>query len=419
MLKAIFQTATLRHSAITTTATIINGVLGAFFYILLARFLGPSDFGLVVLTITMMTLVADVADLGVSTGLVRFVPYYLHTQKEKAFRFLKLGLKIKTLTGIAVFLIGIMIAPAIATLVFNKEEVTTPLRIGFLGVCGAMLFSYIISSLQSLQKFVHWGILQILINFLRVAVIIVLFILQALSVSSGLITYIVLPFLGFFLGLLLLPTRSFLKIEDEQKVLKQFFQFNKWVALFTILAAFSSRLDTFLSAKLLSTFELGIYSAANQLASVVPQIVGSIGAVAAPKFASFTTKHDMLTYFKKLQVMVLILAGLGILIILLSFYLIPLIYGNAYQAATPVFIVLFCAMLIFLISLPTHISILYFFSKPQIFVLIALGHLMIMGVGGYILISLHGIVGAAVAVFLGMVFGFLAPLIWFLHKIKR
>lgn len=419
MFQSILKTATVRQSVITTTSTIINGILGALFYILLARFLGPSDFGLVILTITTMTLVVDVADLGVNTGLVRFVPYYFHTQKEEAFRFLKLGLKIKTLTGIAILLIGIVIAPVIATFVFNKEEMTIPLRLGFFGVCGALLFSYTTSVLQSFQKFIYWGLLQIFTNFLRMAVIIVLFILQALSVSSGLITYIALPFLGFFLGLLLLPTKGFLKIGDEQKVLKQFFQFNKWVALFTILAAFSSRLDTFLSAKLLSTFELGIYSAANQLASVMPQIVGSIGAVAAPKFASFTTKQQMLAYFKKLQVMVLILAGLGILIVPLSFYLIPLIYGNTYQAATLVFIILLLAMLIFLISLPTHISILYFFSKPQIFVLIALGHLMIMGVGGYILISLHGIVGAAIAVFLGMVFGFLMPLIWFLHKIKR
>lgn len=419
MFKSIFRTATLRQSSITFTSTIVNGALGAFFYILLARFLGPSEFGLIVLTITVMTLVADVLDLGVNTGLVRFIPHYLPSHKEEAFRFLKLGLEIKTLIGIAVFLIGIMIAPAIATLIFNKEEIITPLRIGFLGVCGAMLFSYTVSSLQSFQKFIYWGLLQIFTNFLRVAVIIVLFILQALSVSSGLITYIALPFLGFFLGLLLLPTRSFLKVENEQKVLKQFFQFNKWVALFTILAAFSSRLDTFLSAKLLSTFELGIYSAANQLVTVVPQIVGSIGAVAAPKFASFTNKHTMLVYFKKLQVLVVALAGLGLLIIPVSFYLIPLIYGNVYQGVTLVFIILLLAMLIFLISLPTHISILYFFSKPQIFVLIALGHLMIMGVGGYLLISLYGIVGTAVAVFLGMLFGLLAPLFWFLKQVLR
>ena len=96
-MKSIFATATFRQSGITFTGTLINGVLGAVFYILVARFLGPASYGLLAVTITVLTLVADIGDLGTDTGLVRFVGKFINTDKLKAYRFLKLGLKVKLL----------------------------------------------------------------------------------------------------------------------------------------------------------------------------------------------------------------------------------------------------------------------------------------------------------------------------------
>ena len=48
----ILKTATARQSLVTISSTGISGALGALFYILLARFLGPSDFGIIIFCIT-------------------------------------------------------------------------------------------------------------------------------------------------------------------------------------------------------------------------------------------------------------------------------------------------------------------------------------------------------------------------------
>ncbi len=58
--------------------------------------------------------------------------------------------------------------------------------------------------------------------------------------------------------------------------------------------------------------EIGIYGAAMQLANFIPQFISALGNVAAPKFASFTTQKDMLRYLKKLQILTIILALLGL-----------------------------------------------------------------------------------------------------------
>src|SRR3989304_2913147 len=92
---SVFSTTTFKQTSITFSGTIINGLLGALFYILTARFLGPAAFGLMSVAVTTLTLVADIGDLGSNTGIVNFIPRYLNEDKTKALRFLKLGLEVK------------------------------------------------------------------------------------------------------------------------------------------------------------------------------------------------------------------------------------------------------------------------------------------------------------------------------------
>lgn len=418
-LKSLLSTTTFKQSQVTLVGTIINGVLGAAFYILMARFLGPFNFGLLTVSIATLTLIADIVDFGTNTGLVRFVSSNISSNKEKAWRFLKLSLKIKFAVWILVLILGVIISPFVAEVVFNKADLITPLRLVMFGVGGVLLFSFATSSLQAFQKYFTWSFVNIFTNLLRLVFILVLFFYQQLNLTSGLLIYLLLPFFGFSLAMLFIPVKKIFSVRDEFKVAKEFFSYNFWVALFTIVAAVSARLDTFLTARLLTAQEVGIYGAANQLVQVVPQIVSALGIVVAPKFASFVSTKQMIEYFKKLQLMVIGLALIGLVAIPLSFYVIPLAFGPKYTDAIVPFIILLLAMLIFLISVPLHNSIIYYFGKPKVFVWVSLGHLLVMTILGYFLISSYGIIGAALTVVAGTLFDFVVPLFWFLRKLRK
>lgn len=418
MLKSILRTATFKQSQITVVGTIINGFLGAVFYILLARFLGPSDFGLITVSIATLTMIADIVDFGTNTGLVRHIPANINLDSGKAIKFLKLALVFKLIIWILVLIIGFFLAPFTAKEIFNKVELINPLRLVMIGVGGALLFSFTTSALQAFQKYFVWSFINIATNALRLILILFLFFNMSINLYSGLISYIIMPFFGFLVALLFLPLKRIIVVKNMTDVAKQFFNYNFWVGIFTIIAAVSARLDTFLSARLLSAFEIGLYGAASQLVSLVPQIISGLGVVAAPKFASFQNNKQMITYFKKLQLFVLGLAFLGVLTIPILVYLIPILFGKEYSQAIIPFIILFLAMLVFLISLPIHTSIIYYFGKPNVFVWVSIGHLLIIGVFGYFLISTFGIVGASVTVLVGMIFNLIAPLGWLLIKLK-
>lgn len=405
---------TLSQGSISLIATIINGVLGLLFYIFSARFLGPTNFGILTLSITTLTLIADIADFGTDTGLIRFVGKYFHSDREKALRFMKLGIKIKLAVWLFILAVGIFLAPFIASYIFQKEELQLPLKLAFIGVGGALLFSFITHNLQAMQKFLIWSLLNISLNALRLLII---FLLIEATTENILLTYITIPFLGFFLGVLILP--KFYLARNENLVASDMFHYNKWVGVTSVLSALSSRLDVYLLARISSVTSLGIYSAANQLTIIIPQLVSSLATVIAPKLSASTTPKEMLSYLKKLQILTLILAGVGLLGIPLSFFVIPFFLGPVFLESVNVFIVLLLAQLVFLIATPAHQAIFYYFARPKVFVFISSGQLLILLLLGYYLISSLGAIGAAWAVLISQLFSLLTSAVWVIYQFKK
>ena len=254
-IKQILRTKTFSQTLVTSFGTMVNGVLGLFFYVLAARYLGPSRFGIFSISVSTIALIASIANFGVDTGIVRFVGNHIVHDREKALKFLKAGFYIKVISSFLVIILGWYLVPFIATKFFQKSELIYPLRLSLIGVGSALLFSYVASAVQALQRFWLWSGLNIFSNLLRLIATIRLFALGIFSVESALSVYIIFPFLGFIVGLFFLP--NFLKVKKESSVLSEFVKFNGWVAVFTIIAAVSSRLDTFLSARFLTLRKLG------------------------------------------------------------------------------------------------------------------------------------------------------------------
>ncbi len=414
----IIRTKTFSQTVITSFGTIVNGILGLFFYVLAARYLGPSKFGIFSISVATIALIASIANFGVDTGIVRFVGRSITHDREKALKFLKAGFYIKVVSSILVVVLGWYLVPFAAIKFFQKSELIFPLRLSLIGVGSALLFSYVSSAVQALQKFWVWSGLNVFSNLLRLVATIGLFTLGILSVESALSVYIIFPFLGFLVGLFFLP--NFFKVKNEKQVFPEFMKFNGWVAAFTIIAAISSRLDTFLSARLLTLYDVGIYSVAVSLTSFIPQIVFAIGTVVAPKLASFTSKTDTFKYLKKLQLFVLGIGIVGIIIgIPLSYYVIPSFYGGDYVSSINSFIILLFAQAIFLISIPVHTAIIYYFSYPKLFVYITLVNFLILLVGGWFAISTFGYIGAAWVFLIGNISNFIIPAVWVVRKFKK
>ncbi len=416
--KEIYKTNTFRQTAITFSGTILNGILGIAFYIITARILGPASYGLLGITLTTLALVADLGDFGTNTGLVRFISKYVRLDPDRAYRFQNLGIKIKLYASFIIIATGYLTSSFLANNIFNKPEIIIPLRIAFLGVLTTLLFSFTTASLQSMQKFWTWSGVQIFTNLLRLIIVLVLFYFGIRNPNATLVAYIAMPLVGFFIGLYFIPI-NFIRVKSTPSDVKEFIKYSKWVGVFLIISSLGSRLDSLISARLLTFTELGIYAAATQLVFVFPQLISAIGTVISPKFSSMGSFDSMLKYYKKLQIFVIALSLIGLFAIPLGYIIIPLLYGVKYTGIIPVFSVLVIAMLVFLISTPIHNVIIYYYSHPKLFFRISAIHLIIIAIAGWVLIGKYGILGGAFAVLIAQIMDFIIPAVWLYRKIRN
>lgn len=405
----IISTRTFKDSVVSTFGIFANGLLGVVYYILMARFLGPAEYGAFSVSVAAIALVASIANIGIDTGILRF---------RGESRFLKLGLKLKLISSAVVILLGWYLVPVIAKVMFAKPELVLPLRISLLGVATALLFSFVSGAFQALERFWTWTFVNILSNTLRLISALGLIFIGGLGVVAGLYGYIGAPLIGFGVGFFLLP--RFWKVKDENKVLGEFLNFNKWIALFTLVMAVASRMDTFLTTRLLTLSQVGIYSVAVSLTGIIPRIVFALGSVVAPKLSRFRDKAGVIAYLKKLQLFVLGLAAVGIpLGIIIGKVLINKVYGVDYLSSFGPLVILVFSQAIFLISIPVHTSINYYFFRPSVFVWVSLGYLILVSSVGYILIGRFGYIGAAFTMLLGNIFNFIAPAIWVVEEFRK
>jgi len=411
------KTATFIQSVQTFSATVVNGIFGALFYIFAARYLGPSEFGLLTVSIALLTLLTDVGDLGTDTGLVNFVSKYRLEKSDLAMKYLKLSLKIKFCMWLLILAIGIVIAKPLAFHAFKKPELFPYLRIAFIGTWSMLSFSFITHTLQAYQKFLQWGLLQVVFNFLRLVMMFIIFYLFSISVTNTLWLYIFIPFAGFIVGLTLTP--KFWLVKGENSVLREFFHYNKWVAIFTAISALAARMDTFLAASILTSFQLGLYAAASQLVKIIPQFVTALGTVIAPKMATLKNNDELSLYLKKTFSLVGLIIVVGILTIPLIIYFVPIMFGSEYLGSIPIFLVLFIAMLVFLFSVPLHMAVIYYFSYPKLFMYLSVFSLANILLVGYFMLNAYGAIGASYTVLINQVVGFFIPMIWIMKKINH
>ena len=412
------ETNTFKQSGLTLLFTVVNGLLGLVFYIYLARILGPSDFGLFSLSIVVLAVVADIGNMGINTGIVNFVSKYLDLDPKRSLQFLKLGLFSKLAISVVVILLGYLLSPFISSNLFSKPVLMLPLRLVFIGVGTTWLFSFTTSYYQAMQKFFSWGTIQVFTNLIRLSLIIFFGVSSELNLILALIIYIIAPLIGFIIGFINISI-EFFREKIDQSVKSEFFSYNKWVAVFSGVSALSSRSDTFVLGRLVTAEGIGLYSAANQMVQVIPQLIGAIGTVVAPKYSSFGDLNKMLAYFKKLQIMVVGIA----LIILLSTPLVRLIMiyflGAEYSSSFSIFILLLLAMLIFLVSVPLHNAIIYYFSYPKLFSYLSVLNLIIVFPLAYFLTFRFGVFATPYAVICGNLVNFVIPYIWFTKRIRK
>ncbi len=365
-IKKLIFTSTAKDISVVFVGTIVNAILGGIFFIFAPRILGPSQYGLFAVVVSTGIMVTGFANFGIDTGILRFTS---SGNIPKNRRILKLALSLYLTIGIAVFILGLTLAPIFSELLGNSS-LTTLLRIAFSGVIFLLLTDFFVAALQSIGKFVEASFINILSNAARLLVLAFAALFMTVNVYFLTALFFFITIVSVAAGKLFVPI-DFIKEKNSRSELKNFLTFNTWIA--ASLAISSIPFDNYLLVKYSGPIATGIYAAPFKILSIVDQFAGNFSRVMASRLSSFDQNKKTILFVKKTLPFVGVVTVGFLLSIFIAPTIISILLGSQYAMSVNIFRILaISSIFTFATSIPVSILIYYYGKSKETFLITAL-----------------------------------------------
>lgn len=387
-----------------TGSKILNSALAFAFAVIAARVLGPVEYAFLTLSFAVTAIAAELTGYGIETAFVRLTvraPVGAAHRQEPPFGS-ALGLK---LAGTAlVMAVGWTTADAWAGMLGNAGYALA-IRMGLVGALGSSLWRLTLVSCQSAQAFGAYAIVQSVSGVVKVAGLLVLLLAAELRLFDVLVVHVASFFVGFVVGLWLLPawSRRVASIGDAV-AWKALLDYGKWIVAGSMMSTVNLWLGVVMVGYFLSPRLVGEYAAAHALMGVFDVILVSLNTVFLPMACRIRGGADARAYLKTT---LRVSSGLALLILPTYFLagpLIGLIYSDAFAGSTAAYRILFWGLLISMYVQPA-LLIVHSQNRPQVITKLEALKLGISAVAYLVLVPRFAVVGAALAAALTRIAG--------------
>lgn len=421
-IQSIFKKRALHQTAFVTIGSLVNGVSLLALNIVLARALSQELFGVFSLSVLALSTMAEISDLGLNAGLLRFAPYYIATnQVDKLKQLVKTIWRWRTILTWVLTVGGIVLSYPLAKYLFGQPKISPYLAYSFLGIGGVILLGFLATYLQSNQRFFYQASVQSLKGFLRLLIVVILVLAGVKNLFAYLSVYIFVPWVLFLANYRVFPDK-FRKVEIDREVKRnlhsQLAKFSFWLTISSLVAIAGGKIDQIMISHYLGLEQVAIFTVAWQLIQVFPILYGSISSVLMPKISSLKNKTELISFVRRVFKWVFV-GTVGIaLLIYPSGYLINFLFGQKYVAAMPIYLILAYSMLLNVLAIPFSMAITIF-NKTHLMAIGAFFQTALLIICNLIFIPRYGIMGVAYTYLVSLVANFAWNTVWAYYLIKK
>jgi len=358
--KSLVFSKTANDALIVLGGSGIGSLLGFIFVFVIARRLGPAQFGIYSTIINYVTFLAAVIDIGINQSLVSFIGRSKSKKEKKTWISTSFGAVLATTSVLG-------LAASLFYQFFLRNLWHHPsglFSIVFLTIIAITVNIFFLNLFQALRKFWQRSILDVAFSVIRLLIVGILLVYASINLKTSfqsiLFAYILAIVYAFYVAKRFLSLGLFSK-----EKLGNIYRFSRWLAGTGFFANLYGRLDVMMLAWLSSAYITGIYSAAARFILIFPLVVSSLSSVVSPRFAGFTTLDELDKYFRKTIGIALGLSLVMSILILIAEPLILIAYTEDFVQAVPVFRLLVSANVPLILSIPASNALVYFFKKPQ------------------------------------------------------
>ncbi|MDH5738778.1 MAG: oligosaccharide flippase family protein [Nitrospira sp.] len=381
-----------RQTALVFSGKMVGAGLGFFISLLVARWLGPEQFGLFSLFIVILILGNDVLGEGLNPGVVRYYTMYCSSNPTRASEVLSNALILRVALGIPVVLVGTALAIG-ANELFHDPRYAWPVILGLIGSCGAALVSFSLSAWQARQDFSTYSVMAPLVNVLRIVSLAGLALVGAVALEPIIGLHVAFYYLCTAFGLWLLrPHLGSLRLDKE--LLKELLRFGKWPAIASLCFVLQSNLAVPVLTYTSGASEAGLFAAGLSLLLVVDFVTASLVTTLLPKVGYLVDHSQWRSYIRRFLPLFLLMVIVLLPFVFVARPVVLWLFGPSYEGTVPVVQLLFLGALGTLLTHPLY-PVLYAMNRPYLFTLTQGVALMGWILAGWWLIPLYGALGAA------------------------
>ncbi|MEK7172825.1 MAG: oligosaccharide flippase family protein, partial [Patescibacteria group bacterium] len=309
----------------------------------------------------------------------------------------------------------------LAKYLFGQAKIASYLAYSFLGVGGVILLGFLVTYLQSRQRFFYQASVQSLKGFLRLAIVVVLAVLGVRNLFAYLSVYIFVPWILFLANFGVFPEK-FRQVEIDEEVKRnlhsQLAKFSFWLTISSLMGIVGGKIDQVMIGHYLGLVDVAVFTVAWQLIQVFPVLTGSITSVLMPKISGLGSKAELNAFVWRVFKWVFV-GSIGIaLLIYPSQYLINFLFGQKYLAAMPVYLILAFSLLLNILAIPFSMTVVVF-NKTHIMAVATLVQTILFVVCNLLFIPRYGIMGSAYTYVISMLANFVWNAVWALYLLKK
>lgn len=395
---------TARTTYFMFVGNVASAVLAFVIVIVAARVLGPVGFGLFFALYNLIQLVSSIADVGVGSGIVNFIPHALSRGNQReANQYLKAGWDFVLVLSLILALIGLLI-PQNIILAFLPNISRPEWSVTVLATASFVLINFLIFAFQARKEFIKSIVANLGYSLTRAVLVVLLALAGKLNVFLAVFAYAASAVVGIVFSLPFLPKVVGGENKPTKKQTKDLLKFSAHLGLGKIAANIASRIDVQMLYPLAGAFATAQYGIAQRVAFLYVLFSSSAGAVVTPKIASITDRREMRRYAGKMLILMLFLVFGLLLGVLITDPLIPLLFGAKYTGSVPVVRWMLVATIPFLLNFVPVNVVIYFQKNSRLIGVLSVVQLVIVVALNLVLIPRVEVYGPIIAYAVGNAF---------------
>ena len=324
---------------------IIASICGFIWTVLMARYLGVSEYGIFGFTTSLTGILSITVDLGINTHVVR----HIATDYDSAPKYLGNAIPLK-----GIFSVLCMLLTLIILILMNSNKLVITVTLLF--TIEMIIKSYIgllNGSFQAFEEGKYQGISNTILNILLL-IFILISIFTDLKIIGIAISYILANFIALAYEYYVLNKHiTKPKFELDKKFCKKITLISIPFAVTGFLYTIYYSIDVVMLTNMVGNYATGIYNAAYKLIVVLNLFYSAYHGVFFPVMSKFY-KNDktllLISFEKSIKYLMLITIPLAVATVFYSTDIIYLIYGLEYDNASSVLSILIWTVCLLFIS---------------------------------------------------------------------